>query len=156
MLTAGDTRQAIQLSSTFQVSLPSIRFDQDGEERKQNFKLCNIETAGGKCFSESAAGPIGNSLQSSHCPDKRYQASGFGTAVLATGMLGEFVHSQLSAKGVTDYRSKNRALHRLNDWLRLGRPEDLRACPKPIQTAVSVGMLLKSAYLPAPVRLHKS
>ena len=42
-----------------QVSLPSVRFDQDGKERKQNFKLCNIETAGGKCFSESAAGPIG-------------------------------------------------------------------------------------------------
>lgn len=36
-----------------------MRLDQDGKERKQNFKLCNIETAGGKCFSEGAAGPIG-------------------------------------------------------------------------------------------------
>ncbi|KAK9817634.1 hypothetical protein WJX74_010610 [Apatococcus lobatus] len=93
-----------------EVSLPSVRLDQDGKERKQNFKLCNIETAGGKCFSEGAAGPI--------------------------GMLGEFVHSQLSGKGAMDYRTKNRCLHRLNDWLKFGRPEDLRACPKPVQTAV--------------------
>ena len=68
-------------------------------------------------------------------------------------MLGEFVHSQLSVKGAMDHRTKNKCLHRLNDWLKFGRPEDLRACPKPVQTAVSTLLNLQGSGMQAAGRV---